>query len=155
MVPWSVCLLHQLPRATAVSGWNIAWAGLDLMEAAGLAGTGVLLARGDERYRLGAAATAALLLTDAWFDVVTAADGHERAAAVTMAVGAELPAAALCAALAARNRADGGGSREHEITRAPRPRPDTPVTAWSSSPVTSETVLTGAVVPPGGLSEPC
>jgi hypothetical protein len=134
MVPWSVCLLRQLPRATTVSGWNIAWAGLDLMEAAGLAGTGVLLARGDERYRLCAAATAALLLTDAWFDVVTAASGNARAVAIAMAVGAELPTAALCAALAVRNRADDGGSRDHETAHAPRPRSGRLVTALPSSP---------------------
>ncbi|NUP38912.1 MAG: hypothetical protein HOY76_18325, partial [Streptomyces sp.] len=44
--------------------------------------------------------TCALLVVDAWFDTVTAAPGAELVAALAMAVGAELPLAALCAVLA-------------------------------------------------------
>jgi hypothetical protein len=43
-----------------------------------------------------AAATGALLLADAWFDVVTAADPNERWLAVTFAVVGEIPLAILC-----------------------------------------------------------
>jgi hypothetical protein len=72
------------------------------LEALGLFGTGVLLIRRDTRYCLTAAATAALLLVDAWLDVTTAAPGAGRIIAIAMAVCAELPLAATCAALAAR-----------------------------------------------------
>jgi hypothetical protein len=78
----------------------VAWAGLDALECLGLLSTAVLRTRGDDRHRLTAAATGTLLLVDAWFDVVTAAPGGELAGAIAMALGAELPLAAVCAALA-------------------------------------------------------
>jgi len=113
LLPWSVYLLNSLPQTTVVSGWQIAWSGLDAMEAAALAGTGALLARGDDRYRLCAVAAATLLLADAWFDVVTATGAHGQAVAMAMAAGAELPTAFCCAALAVRNHpaADGTAKR--------------------------------------------
>ncbi|MGI5257723.1 hypothetical protein [Streptomyces angustmyceticus] len=43
-----------------------------------------------------------LLVADACLDLATAAPGAERVTALAMAVGAELPLAALCAYLASR-----------------------------------------------------
>ncbi|NUS81364.1 MAG: hypothetical protein HOY75_01075 [Streptomyces sp.] len=100
LVPWLVVLATTLPPTAQVGHWNVAWVGLDALEAVGLVATGLLRRRGDDRHRLTAAATSALLVVDAWFDTVTAAPGTELAAALAMAVGAELPLAALCAALA-------------------------------------------------------
>jgi len=51
---------------------------------------------------LAAAATATLLVVDAWFDTTTASQGGNFATAVAMALGAELPLAALCGRLALR-----------------------------------------------------
>jgi hypothetical protein len=73
------------------------------MEALGLLGTGMLLARRDDRYRLTAAVTATLLLADAWFDVTTAAPGRDQLIAITMAACPELPVILLCATLALRD----------------------------------------------------
>lgn len=100
LVPWLVVLTTTLPPTAQVGHWNVAWAGLDALEALGLVATGLLLRRGDGRHRLTAAATCALLVVDAWFDTVTAAPGAELATALAMAVGAELPLAVVCAALA-------------------------------------------------------
>ncbi|MFC6883996.1 hypothetical protein ACFQHO_07030 [Actinomadura yumaensis] len=100
LVPWTVVLAVRLPSTAQVSHWSAAWVGLDLMLAAGLLGTGVLFRRGDARYGLTAAATGALLLMDAWFDVMTATSGGERALASALALGLELPLAAFCTALA-------------------------------------------------------
>ncbi|MFY9890610.1 MAG: hypothetical protein WAK71_19995, partial [Streptosporangiaceae bacterium] len=72
------------------------------MEAAGLISTGLLLLRRDARYCLTATATAALLCTDAWFDVTTAPPGSGQLTSLLMAAVAELPTAALCAGLAFR-----------------------------------------------------
>ncbi|WP_438494483.1 hypothetical protein [Streptomyces asiaticus] len=100
LVPWLYVLARTLPSTARVGHWNVAWVGLDALEALGLLATAALRRRGDDRHRLTAAATGALLVVDAWFDTVTAAPGGELAAAVAMALCAELPLAALCTALA-------------------------------------------------------
>jgi hypothetical protein len=87
---------------TQVTHWCVAWVGLDSLEALGLLGTGLLLRRRDPRASLTSAATAILLLVDAWFDVLTAAAGADRLCAVAMALGAGLPLATLCTVLAVR-----------------------------------------------------
>jgi hypothetical protein len=102
MVPWLVVLAKTLPDTAQVRHWSAAWVGLDALEALGLAATGRLLLRRDPRFCLTATATAALLVVDAWFDVTTSAPGPELTTAVSMALGAELPMAALCTALAVR-----------------------------------------------------
>ncbi|MBW8484878.1 hypothetical protein [Actinomadura parmotrematis] len=102
MVPWVAVLMTELPSTTQVSHWGAAWAGLDLALAAGLAATGVLLARRDHRYALTAAATGALLLLDAWFDTMLSPAGPEHTLAIVLAFAAELPMAAVCGALAVR-----------------------------------------------------
>jgi hypothetical protein len=102
MIPWLFVLAAELPAQTTAVHWNTVWVGLDSLEALGLASTGLLLRRQDSRAGLTAAATATLLAVDAWFDVLTSAPGADRAVAIAMAVGAELPMAALCAYLAVR-----------------------------------------------------
>lgn len=93
LVPWLGVL--------AASGeWS--WVGLDSLEAAGLVATGLLLRRTDPRHCLAAAATAGLLLMDAWFDCTTAAPGTDLTVALAMAVLLEVPIAALCGRLAFR-----------------------------------------------------
>ncbi|MET9463925.1 hypothetical protein ABZY44_03700 [Streptomyces sp. NPDC006544] len=101
LVPWMVVLARTLPQSAEVSHWATAWIGLDVMLAAGLTGTGLLLRRRDSRVAPVAAATAALLVADAWFDVTTSAGG-EQVVALLLAAGVELPLAALCASVAAR-----------------------------------------------------
>lgn len=102
LIPWLFLLARTLPSSAHAWNWSTAWVGLDTLEMFGLLGTGLLMLRRDVRYRLTAAATSALLLVDAWFDIVTAAPGAHQLAAVVMAAGLELPIAALCAILAAR-----------------------------------------------------
>jgi phosphoribosylamine---glycine ligase len=111
LLPWMAYLAVSLPASPRAWHWPAAWAGLDAMEAAGLAGTGLLLRRGDVRYRLTAIATSALLVTDAWFDVTTAPADSGLLVSAAMALVAELPAAALCAALALRGLAAGNPGR--------------------------------------------
>jgi hypothetical protein len=100
MVPWLTYLAIALPVRASVTHWSAAWVGLDIMEAAGLAATGWLVGRGDPRRCLAAAATAMLLVVDAWFDISTAGSGITEA--VAMAVCAELPMAVLCSVVAYR-----------------------------------------------------
>ncbi|MFJ9414175.1 hypothetical protein ACIRPT_08405 [Streptomyces sp. NPDC101227] len=97
LLPWLGYLAGTLPPAEAA-----AWVALDALEAACLLAAGTRLLRGDARYRAPAAAAAVLLLADACIDMATAAPGTELATAIAMAIGAELPLAALCGTLAAR-----------------------------------------------------
>jgi hypothetical protein len=106
MVPWLTYLAITLPARTSVPHWSAAWVGLDVMEALGLAVTGWLVRRGDPRRCLAAAATAMLLVVDAWFDISTAGSGLT--GAVAMAACAELPMAAVCSVVACRAVRDGG-----------------------------------------------
>jgi len=98
---WIGVLAAQTPLLAEPANWNAAWIGLDVLEAAGLLTTGLLLRRQDPRMGLAAAATAMLLFMDAWFDVMTAAPS-ERLLSIAMAAVAELPIGAVCARLALR-----------------------------------------------------
>ncbi|MGW2919670.1 hypothetical protein ACWDBF_17680 [Streptomyces angustmyceticus] len=97
LLPWLGYLAGTLPPAEAA-----AWVALDALEAAALLTAGTRLLRADPRHRAPALAAALLLVADACLDLATAAPGAERITALAMAVGAELPLAALCAYLASR-----------------------------------------------------
>lgn len=103
LLPWLYVLATGLPATATAAHWPVAWVGLDALEALGLIATGLLAARADRRHALTAAATATLLVVDAWFDTTTAAPGGDFATAVALALGVELPLAALCGRLALRS----------------------------------------------------
>jgi hypothetical protein len=98
LLPWMVVLALTLQDAT---GWVL----LDCGETVCLAGAAVLLHRGSGMHRLFAAGAALLLLADAGCDIGTSTTGGDLLSAVAMAVGAELPIAALCLALVLRRAA--------------------------------------------------
>ncbi|MBY8877728.1 hypothetical protein [Actinacidiphila acidipaludis] len=102
LVPWLVVLATTLPATATAPHWMAAWVGLDTMEAAGLVTTGVLTLRRHPLRVVAAAATAMLLVVDAWFDVATSTGG-DLTVALIMAGTAELPLAAVCALLAVRS----------------------------------------------------
>lgn len=99
LVPWIAWLLATLPRRTVPQNWHISNAGLDLALALILAASSIALLR---RWPVAPALTAmaaALLLRDAWFNVLTARPGHATLALAVAAV-LELPLAALCLSVA-------------------------------------------------------
>jgi hypothetical protein len=103
LVPWIAYLALTLPRATTAFHWPLAWSGLDGAIAAGLAATAWLAARGHRLVRPAAAATVALMGSDAWFDVCTSASGRPLAWAVTdMIIEAGVASACLFLAWTAR-----------------------------------------------------
>jgi hypothetical protein len=110
LLPWMYVLATGLPAVMAAPRWPAAWIGLDVLEAAGLIATGLLAARGDRRHALAAAATAALLVVDAWFDTMTATSTSDLGAAIAMALCPELPLAAVCCWLAMRASRHGGAA---------------------------------------------
>ncbi|MET7916245.1 LPXTG cell wall anchor domain-containing protein [Streptomyces avermitilis] len=117
LLPWMVVLARTLPATAEVRNWSSAWVGLDAALAVGLVGTGLLLRRRDRRHVLAAAATSALLVMDAWFDVLTARPGAELLTAGLLAVCVELPLAGVCARIAVRDCRAGvrGGSPQDRL----------------------------------------
>ena len=100
LLPWTLWLGLSLPSRKLAEHWDLAWVGFDLVLAGSLLGTAAALLRHSPWLRSVAAATGALLLADAWFDVVTASTSRERWFAVGLAVVGEIPLATLCLALA-------------------------------------------------------
>jgi phosphoglycerol transferase MdoB-like AlkP superfamily enzyme len=98
LMPWAAYLAVSLPASVSARHWPAAWAGLDVVMAAGLAATAWLAVRRDRRMTFPAVSTATLFLVDAWFDVCTAPAGRPLA----MALGdmcVEVAEAAGCLAL--------------------------------------------------------
>ena len=93
LLPWIVVLGAVLPATAQAQHWASAWTGLDAAEAIAALVTAMLLARGDHRASLSAAAGGTLLLLDAWFDVCTSAPGTELSMALAEAACAEIPLA--------------------------------------------------------------
>jgi hypothetical protein len=100
LLPWSLWLGFSLPSRKVAEHWDLAWAGFDLGLAASLLATAIALIKRSVLLRSFAAASAALLFTDAWFDIATAGTGGDLWFAITLAVVGELPLAGLCFALA-------------------------------------------------------
>jgi hypothetical protein len=100
LVPWDVYLAISLPRRSISDHYRGTWVGFDILLILVLARIGWLALRRNPHMVLTASAGATLLVTDAWFDVTTAASGADRTQALLSAFILELPAAALCALLA-------------------------------------------------------
>ena len=100
LLVWTGFLAVTLPRRHVAVNWNVAWAGFDVALAVVL----FLVAYGALRRRTwvqsAAAAAATLLVVDAWFDVVTAANGWDKVEAVALALSSELPLALVCSWIA-------------------------------------------------------
>jgi hypothetical protein len=100
LLPWALWLGVSLPSQKVAEHWDLAWAGFDVVLGISLLGTAVTLLRGSALLEAFAAATGALLVADAWFDIVTAASSKERWFAVSLGIVGELPLATLCFVLA-------------------------------------------------------
>ncbi len=95
LIPWTAWLFATLPQTELAGHWGLARGGLDLALAIVLAASAVALLRRWPVAEVLVAIAAALLLRDAWFNVLTARRGHS-SVALGVAVGLELPLAALC-----------------------------------------------------------
>jgi hypothetical protein len=95
LVPWTVYLAGSLPSQQVSTNYDTAWAGFDVLLALALAGTAYLALRQSVYLATTASATAALLVVDAWFDVLTT-PGVQRIESVLLAALVELPLAGVC-----------------------------------------------------------
>jgi hypothetical protein len=96
LIPWTLWLTFALPSRHVSENYDFAWVGFDIGLALVLGLTARAAYRGSRWLAPLAAATGAMLVCDAWFDIVTSTPG-ERLEAVLEAVFAEIPLAALCA----------------------------------------------------------
>jgi hypothetical protein len=102
LVPWVALLVKALPSTHTAPHWDIAWGGFDTLLALLLLAVAISSWRRSAWLEGTAAAAATLLVADAWFDILTASTGTERAVALVEAIGVELPLAAFCLLIARR-----------------------------------------------------
>jgi hypothetical protein len=93
---WIVVLGVTLPSRGILAHQDVVWVGFDIGLLIGLVTTAWAALRRNRFLPVGAAATASLLLMDAWFDVVGAGNSMAAREALAMAVLIELPLSALC-----------------------------------------------------------
>jgi len=107
LVPWIVYLRATLPTQEMATHYRLAWVGFDAIEFGQLVRTGLyaIVPRWRDRMRQHAAASAALLIVDAWFDCTTS-PSNQLVSSIVMAVLIELPLAGLCWWLALREPAE-------------------------------------------------
>jgi hypothetical protein len=96
LVPWTVYLALSLPSRQLSPHYNIAWAGFDVLEIMALGSTGYFALRRSRYLAITAAAASALLIVDAWFDIMTS-PRQRIPEAIVLAAFVELPLAAVCA----------------------------------------------------------
>jgi hypothetical protein len=95
LVPWIVLLFVTLPENYTAARWRLAWGGFDVGLAVSLGTTAIFVLRRSALTQTAAAITAALLVCDAWFDVLTSR-GRDVWFAIVLALLVELPLAAFC-----------------------------------------------------------
>jgi hypothetical protein len=93
---WTAFLGYTLPNKGVLAHQDVVWVGFDIGLLMGLVAIAWTALRRNRFLPLAAAATAALLVMDAWFDVIGSAGGGEMLEAVVMAAVVELPLSAIC-----------------------------------------------------------
>jgi len=96
LLPWTVWLSSSLPPHHLTENWDLAWSGFDTVLALSFLLTAFGAWHGRSWLPAAAAATGALLVADAWFDVVLESRSNDFELAVVEAVLAELPLALVC-----------------------------------------------------------
>lgn len=93
MIPWMVYLAYDLPSRVQTNNYDIAWIGFDILLAGALLSVAWTAFRRSDWLPVAGACSATLLVTDAWFDVLTSTGRIETLSAIVMALIVELPLA--------------------------------------------------------------
>jgi hypothetical protein len=96
LIPWTAWLAVRLPSTHLSPHWDVAWVGFDIGLTVTIGATAIALWRRAKVAPFLATVGGTLLVTDAWFDIVTSRPGDELRFAVALATAAEVPLAALC-----------------------------------------------------------
>jgi hypothetical protein len=102
MIPWDTYLALSLPQRQISPHYRGSWVIYDAVLCIVLARIGWLAHKRNPKIVLSAAAGAALLFADAWFDVSSAYGNDDHLQALAFAVFLELPGAYLCLRIASR-----------------------------------------------------
>lgn len=151
LLPWTAYLGRTLPTSHQVDGWRVAWVGFDVGLMILLLGA---LWLGRRRHRMAVAvmtATAALLVCDAWFDLVLDWDSSQVWLSGAMALLVEIPLAAVL--FISGQQLLSGGMARHTMTAEDvrlQSDPDTAkvMDALADGPVSAETVVATTGLPP-------
>jgi hypothetical protein len=154
LLPWTTYLGHTLPTSHQADGWRVAWVGFDIVLLLLLANA---LWLGRRRHPMATSvmiATAALLLCDAWFDIVLDWGSGDLWVSVASAVIIEIPLAVVL--FASGRQLVSGGMAHHTLTAEDvqlqrRPSTSQVLAALDDEPATAErlvavTGLTASVV---------
>jgi hypothetical protein len=95
LVPWIAYIATTLPSRQLSPNYDIAWAGFDVLELCALAATAWFAFRRSRYLSTAAGAAAAMLVVDAWFDIMTTPP-PQLYQSIAAAVLIELPLAAVC-----------------------------------------------------------
>ena len=96
LLPWTAWLTTSLEPHHSTDNWDLAWTGFDSVLAALFILTAYAAWHRRRWLPAAAAATGALLVADAWFDVTLASRTDDLKVAIIEAVAGELPVAAVC-----------------------------------------------------------
>ncbi len=102
LIPWTVGLGVTLPARYVVGSWTLIWAGFDTALVVCFAVTAWALWNQRPLALPAAVFTSALLLCDAWFDVLTAHGGRDLLVSAATALLGEIPGAIVLAAISIR-----------------------------------------------------
>jgi hypothetical protein len=102
LIPWTVGMAVTLPARYVVGSWTLIWAGLDIPLLVCFAVTAWALWNQRPIALPAAVFTSALLLSDAWFDVLTAHGGRDLLVSAATALLGEIPGAIVLAAISIR-----------------------------------------------------
>jgi hypothetical protein len=102
LIPWTILLAFRLPRHYEAARWGAVWVGFDVGLTAWLAVTAWAAWRRRQLVIVAALVTATLLVTDVWFDVLTAGTRSDLLVSIATAVFGNIPLAILLVVVAYR-----------------------------------------------------
>jgi hypothetical protein len=102
LMPWIVFLAITLPPKYVTSRWGATWVGFDVALLSSLAATAWFAWRRYQALVVSALVASTLLVTDAWFDIMTSSSRTDLAISIATAVLVELPLAVLLFSVAYR-----------------------------------------------------
>jgi hypothetical protein len=133
LIPWTIGLAVTLPRQYVVSTWTLTWTGFDVVLIGCFSVTAWALWKQRQIAIPAAMITSVLLLSDAWFDLLTAHRGTDLLVSTVTALFVEIPIAIVLAAISTTLfRASAGISRDPEIKASARSLWRTPTNSQAS-----------------------